>query len=74
MRRLVLLLAVLVAAPAYAELDASDMQIVGGTPLAARGGVLMARLAPRETTTGLPATVEIALDDGTEQTALTGHL
>lgn len=74
MRRLAFLLAVLLGAPAYAELDASDMQIIGGTPLAARGGVLMARLAPRETTTGWPATVEIALDDGTEQTALTAHL
>ncbi len=74
MRRLVLLLAVLVAAPANAELDASGMQIVGGTPLAARGGVLMARLAPRETTTGWPTTVPVALDDGTERTTLTASI
>ena len=74
MRRLVAALAVLAGAPVHAELDASDMQVVGGTPLAARGGVLAARLVPRGDTSGWPATVRVALDDGTSRTPLTAHI
>lgn len=74
MKRLVAAIALFVGLPAHAELDAGDMQLVGGMPIAPRGGVLVARLAPRNATTGWPETIQVALDDGTGRTPLVGRI
>lgn len=61
----------------HAELDARDLKVIeiGSYPtLAPRGGVLLARLASRNDTSGWPTTLTVELDDGEGRIELIGHV